>query len=447
MAYLVPETEWSGQKHVQVLSKISVLEDIRQKLSNAQKEEFQKSVFGHLLDVKVMNIIPQLLHHLVIRQIRSEKEDELAFNIVGTHYTFSLKEYAATMGLKTKRVVEIKKKNLKKGSLDKYLENILAKINKEEKDPEKHAKSVRKKHVKIAFDSYHGKNDETMLKLAKLHIIENFLLGNQGKIMIKDEHVDILDVHWMFKDYHWGRISFKETIDSFRSATTKQGLNSYPLYGCPIALQIWASEIIAAVNIYVKRIGHLIPRIRNWASNEQPTWKTLQQNVFEEFDNEYYEFIITNDEFIESYMEEFRTPEFIEEEKNKQQKTAQIKPKDSASTTTISTRLLEQIIQENRETKQEVYLLKKLVLEIHNKIFGQEQVPVPATEQAGPSTTLVEEEEVENREEAEKEEQRKEKESTQTIDDSGAMQKNAEAAATVSDITEEKQKQEPKVKN
>ncbi|PON91212.1 Ulp1 protease family, C-terminal catalytic domain containing protein [Trema orientale] len=194
-----------------------------------------------------MNIIPQLLHHLVIRQIRSEKEEELAFSIVGTHYTFGLKEYAATMGLKTKGVVVIKKKNLKKESLHKYLENILAKTNKEEKDSEKHSKSVRKKHVKIAFDSYNGKNDETMLKLVKLHIIEKFLLGNQGKIMIKDEHVDILDVHWMFEDYHWGRISFKETTDSFRSATTKQGLNSYPLYGCPIALQIWASKIIAAV--------------------------------------------------------------------------------------------------------------------------------------------------------------------------------------------------------
>ncbi|PON98342.1 hypothetical protein TorRG33x02_059170 [Trema orientale] len=60
--------------------------------------------------------------------------------------------------------------------------------------------------------------------------------------------------------------------------------------------------------------------------------------------NEHYDFIITNDEFRESYMEEFRTLEFIEQEKNKQQKTAQTEPKDSASTTTISTRLLEQII-------------------------------------------------------------------------------------------------------
>ncbi|PON36858.1 hypothetical protein PanWU01x14_325060, partial [Parasponia andersonii] len=59
-----------------------------------------------------------------------------------------------------------------------------------------------------------------MLKLAKLQIIENFLLGNQGRIMIKDEYVDILDVDWMFEDYYWGRISFKETIDSFRFATT-----------------------------------------------------------------------------------------------------------------------------------------------------------------------------------------------------------------------------------
>ncbi|PON97931.1 hypothetical protein TorRG33x02_062460 [Trema orientale] len=247
--------------------------------------------------------------------------------------------------------------------------------------------------------------------------------------MNKDEHVDILDVHWMFEDYHWGRISFKETIDSFRSAT--------------IALQIWASEIITA--------------------------------------NEYYDFIITNDEFRESYMEEFRTPEFIEQEKNKQQKTAQTEPKDSSSTTTISTRLLEQIIQENRETKQEVQKLKRLVLEIHNKIFGQEQGPGPATEQAGPSATLVvlgelkiygqehdhttrkenEQEEDENMQDVEQQEEDAQKQQDsgaieqiagtapivsdnaeekeeQEAKDSGAMQKNTEAAATVLDIAEEK---------
>ncbi|PON85633.1 hypothetical protein TorRG33x02_186350 [Trema orientale] len=117
-------------------------------------------------------------------------------------------------------------------------------------------------------------------------------------------------------------------------------------------------------------------------------------------------------------MQEFIPPDFVIQDKITHEENPKEQPTHSTSkkTTIVSTKLLEQLIIENKETKEELKILKKLVLEIHNKIFGEEQGLGPATEHAGPSSTLVEEEEVENREEVEKEEQRKEKESTQTID-------------------------------
>ncbi|PON85634.1 hypothetical protein TorRG33x02_186360 [Trema orientale] len=226
MAYLVPETQWTEQKRVQVHSKPNVLQDIINKLSIQQKEDFRNSVFGHFLNVKVVNTIPQLLHHLVIRQCQADKDDELAFNINGRHYKFTLQEYTAVMGLKTREIVNIEEHELKKGTLYRFLEKILEETNKEEKNDKNISKSVQRKHLELAFDKYNAKNDDMIIKLAKLHIIENFLLGNQDKIAINETYVDMLDYNWMVEEYHWGRISYNETIQRIKAATTKQGLSS-----------------------------------------------------------------------------------------------------------------------------------------------------------------------------------------------------------------------------
>ncbi|PON52729.1 hypothetical protein PanWU01x14_206900 [Parasponia andersonii] len=144
---------------------------------------------------------------------------------------------------------------------------ILKETNKEEKNEKNVSKYVQRRHLKLAFDNYNRKDDDMMIKLAKLHIIENFLLGNQDKATINEKYIDMLYYNgnqdkatinekyidmlyynWMVEEYHQGRISFKETINSFKAATAKQRLNSYPLYGCPIALQIWVFEIIYLTN-------------------------------------------------------------------------------------------------------------------------------------------------------------------------------------------------------
>ncbi|PON34969.1 LOW QUALITY PROTEIN: hypothetical protein PanWU01x14_339800 [Parasponia andersonii] len=141
------------------------------------------------------------------------------------------------MGLKTREILNIEAHELKKGILYRYLKKILEETNNEEKK-KNISISVQRKHLKLAFDKCNGKDNNMMINLTKLYIIENFLLGNQDNIAINETFVDMLDYNWMVKEYHWGRISYNETIQSFKAITTKQGLSCYFLYGCPIALQI-----------------------------------------------------------------------------------------------------------------------------------------------------------------------------------------------------------------
>ena len=116
MAYLKPEGLWPSIR-VQYYSKIRVLQDINNKLNDKQKKLFQKNCFGHFLDIKVMNSMPQLEHHLVVRICEHDNPDELCFNIQGNIVTFGIKEFAFVMGLKTSSEIELERNNFGEGSL------------------------------------------------------------------------------------------------------------------------------------------------------------------------------------------------------------------------------------------------------------------------------------------------------------------------------------------
>ena len=254
MEYIVPESEWGEPKKVQMnYSKIHILQLIHDKMSIQQRNQFKKTCFGHLINVRVRRTIPQLVQHLLLRSIPCPNSDEAWFKINGLKYVFGLKEYTAIMGLKTKRVIDLKKHNLQGiGSFRKFFSL---------------EKRVKKQDIREKFQSYGRKNDEMMIKLCKLYILSDFLMGDQQEL-IKTEYVDMVDIDWIWEDYHWGRISFEKTIEYIKSAPSKHRLAQYPLYGCPIALQIWGYEVLSNMGIYVESRGHLYPRITNWDSTK-----------------------------------------------------------------------------------------------------------------------------------------------------------------------------------
>ena len=120
-----------------------------------------------------------------------------------------------------------------------------------------------------------------MVKLAKLHLVENFILAKQEHNAIQQDHIDMIDIFEIFDKYHWGKLSFDLTIKSFKKAPfakAKDGV--YCLSGCTYALQVWAYETIHFMDMHATRIGMKIPRLVNWESKAQPKWEEINVNIF-----------------------------------------------------------------------------------------------------------------------------------------------------------------------
>lgn len=61
---------------------------------SAQQVQFQRSCFGHFLDVKITKFVVQLFHHLVCKRCESSHQRELLFNIKGNILRFGTKEFS-----------------------------------------------------------------------------------------------------------------------------------------------------------------------------------------------------------------------------------------------------------------------------------------------------------------------------------------------------------------
>ena len=74
------------------------MKDIKDRLSEAQKNIFRRSCFGHFLDVKELKFSAQLLHSILLREVKSN-ENAMWFRIGRKNIRFSLEEFALVTGL------------------------------------------------------------------------------------------------------------------------------------------------------------------------------------------------------------------------------------------------------------------------------------------------------------------------------------------------------------
>ncbi|CAA2934488.1 Hypothetical predicted protein [Olea europaea subsp. europaea] len=65
-----------------------------------QRQDFRKSLLGYLAEVPDIQFTVQLIQQLVFRTVRTDKVNELWFNMQGHLMRFSLQEYAFMMGLR-----------------------------------------------------------------------------------------------------------------------------------------------------------------------------------------------------------------------------------------------------------------------------------------------------------------------------------------------------------
>ncbi|CAA3016604.1 Hypothetical predicted protein [Olea europaea subsp. europaea] len=96
---LIPEDAWL-RAHISQRNNLKYVKIVMDHFDERQREDFRNSPLRYLADVPDIQLSAQLILQLVFRTVRTEKVNELWFNVQGHLMRFSLQEYTAVTGLR-----------------------------------------------------------------------------------------------------------------------------------------------------------------------------------------------------------------------------------------------------------------------------------------------------------------------------------------------------------
>ncbi|CAA3027939.1 fasciclin-like arabinogalactan 2 [Olea europaea subsp. europaea] len=97
--YCIPE-EARLRAHISQRSNLKYVKTVMDLFDDRQRDEFRNSPFGYLAEVAEIQFSAQLIQQLVFRTIRTDKVNELWFNVQGNMMRFGLQEYTLVTGLR-----------------------------------------------------------------------------------------------------------------------------------------------------------------------------------------------------------------------------------------------------------------------------------------------------------------------------------------------------------
>ncbi|XP_031743217.1 uncharacterized protein LOC101221625 isoform X29 [Cucumis sativus] len=268
---LLPRSSWATTQRINLYSKLDVISIIKNTLNERQLKKFKKSCFGNFLDLKISKFSSQLFYHLIRRQCCSKNRNELWFNLEGRIHKFGMKDFALITGLNCGELPAIDMSKIQKG-----------KFNKRYFGGEK---TIRRAKLHKVFTEMDKGRNKDVVKMAKLYILEMFILGKQIRTGINHEYTLLIDDKKQFDSYPWGRISYEITVDFVKKSIKSNDASAIGVGGFPYALLVWAYETIPLLalnsNFLAMRISFGTPRMNNWAAGVHPEWKDLSEKVFQ----------------------------------------------------------------------------------------------------------------------------------------------------------------------
>ncbi|CAA3005419.1 Hypothetical predicted protein [Olea europaea subsp. europaea] len=97
--FLILEDAWL-RAHISQRSNLKYVKIVMDPFDERQREDFRNSPLGYLADIPDIQFSAQLILQLLFRTIRTEKVNELWFNVQGHLMRFDLQVYTAVMGLR-----------------------------------------------------------------------------------------------------------------------------------------------------------------------------------------------------------------------------------------------------------------------------------------------------------------------------------------------------------
>ncbi|XP_058094025.1 uncharacterized protein LOC131240034 [Magnolia sinica] len=128
---------------------------------------------------------------------------------------------------------------------------------------------VLKKQLMEVFERLVDTNEhEDVVKVALLLVVEHFLGGTEPKTMCNMDYIYLVDSLDDFYRYPWGSLGYYTMSQGIKSAVAASSSPRYTVCGCVLPLQVWAVEILPALQDYVvSYVLYKIPRFiqyRGW---------------------------------------------------------------------------------------------------------------------------------------------------------------------------------------
>ncbi|XP_055960146.1 adoMet-dependent rRNA methyltransferase SPB1-like [Mercurialis annua] len=223
---------------------VSVISNIKKLLQPETLERFSKSVFGYFLRMKEYKLQGQLIHCLLLREVKQPVKYELWIKVSGKFLKFSIDEFALITGLKVNGSVDFKSQNTVSSD---FRKNCFGNV-----------KKVSKKFLEDSFVSKRWNNEEEAFQMAVLYFIENFLYNNKDESNVRDKNFDL------------------------RKSSKTGHPNSSRYDGFPLAFQTWFFECCPTIESAVATSsGNEIPRILRWEVLEVQERSYFLRNLFD----------------------------------------------------------------------------------------------------------------------------------------------------------------------
>ncbi|CAA2986766.1 Hypothetical predicted protein, partial [Olea europaea subsp. europaea] len=254
--YLVPKNA-RLRAHISQRSNLRYVKTVLEHFDERQHTDFRNSCLRFLSEVRDLQFSAQLIQQHIFRCIRTEKAIEIWFKVQGHLARFGLQEYALVMGLMCGPLPD-----------DAAMDQVLQK------------KRLKDKYFKSTERISCGELEKAFLrpstpqadryKLRLALIIEGVFNAPDSHAGIELPTLSIVD---MFYSHPWDRVSLgRKFVDA---TNKKEKAVTYTVHGFPIAMQIWAFEVIPEIgDRFARRLGHQSPRLLSWTCTKQPQHRT-----------------------------------------------------------------------------------------------------------------------------------------------------------------------------
>ncbi|CAH9095061.1 unnamed protein product, partial [Cuscuta epithymum] len=279
---------------------VKAVESIKSVLTEEEVKLFRETVFGYMLDVGNLKWLNAQLISMLIGNHVAPVEEMTVMNEI----QFQIGE----------RVVGMKKKDLALITGFEFGRNIPAMSTRCDGELwRRHFSgktSLDRGDLRQAFESINNRREDMQpfdaVKLALLHVLGNYILGNQKSLKVPTTYINLVDDLDAFNKFPWGDIVWSDLVDKVPkcAAILGEGKSTRVTFpGYVFALQIWGFETFPELNrarVCLKRPETYWPRTLNWSVTSKPSSVVLAEIIFNNPEFQWEEMKPTEEELEET---------------------------------------------------------------------------------------------------------------------------------------------------